>query len=444
MSGASVARRRVAVVGSGIAGLSAAWHLATEQADQVSVTLFEADGRFGGHAHTVDVTLDGQTHGVDTGFLVFNERTYPGLIGLFEQLGVPTAGSDMSFSVQSADRRLEWCGHDLNGVFAQRSNLASPRFWGMLSDILRFNRLSTGMAERGDDRALQQSVGDFLDEHRFGAMFRDAYFLPMIGSIWSCPTAQMQAFPIGTLIRFCHNHGLLQVQDRPRWFTVTGGSREYVRRVLERLPDARLNCPVRAVRRQPPGPQGGQAGVWIDTDAGSERFDAVVLAGHAPQSLALLPDASADERQVLGAIRTQPNRAVLHTDARLLPQRQRAWAAWNYEAAATSSPDQVCLHYLINRLQPLPWSRPVIVSLNPLREPDPAQVHGEFSYAHPVFDRAAVEAQRRLPSLQGAGGVWFAGAWTRYGFHEDGMISGQSAARSIARQWAGTSWREAA
>ncbi|MFO1339806.1 MAG: FAD-dependent oxidoreductase [Burkholderiaceae bacterium] len=434
--------RRVAVVGSGIAGLSAAWHLATSP-DAPRVTLFEADDRFGGHAHTVDLTLDGVRHGVDTGFLVFNERTYPGLIGLFERLGVPITASDMSFSVQAPALGLEWSGSTLASVFAQRRNLVSPRFWGMLADILRFNRVATAIAVRGDDAALGQSVGDFLVEHRFGAMFRDAYFLPMIGSIWSCPTAQMLRFPVGTLLRFCHNHGLLQVNDRPRWFTVQGGSREYVRRLLAALPDARRGCPVRAVRRRPPGAEGGQAGVWVDTDQGSERFDAVVLAGHAAQSLALLPDAGADERGVLGAIRSQPNRAVLHTDARLLPRRRRAWAAWNYEAApdrdehATDGDDaRVCLHYLINQLQPLPWQRPVIVSLNPLREPDPAQVHGEFAYDHPVFDAAAVAAQRRLPALQGRGGLWFCGAWMRYGFHEDGFVSGRAAARSVLDAWA--------
>lgn len=426
------AARRVAVIGSGISGLSAAWHLAHE-APGTAVTLFEADRRLGGHAHTVPLTLDGSTHGVDTGFLVFNERTYPGLIGWFERLGVPAAGSDMSFSVQSPAHRLEWSGSDLNGVFSQRARLLSPRFWGMLADILRFNRLATDIARRGDDRAMtQQSVGDFLAVHRFGAMFRDAYFLPMIGSIWSCPTAQMLDFPVGTLIRFCHNHGLLQVNDRPRWFTVQGGSATYVQRAAAALGDVRLGTPVKAVKRLPPGPLGGQVGVWVETATGGERFDAVVLATHAPQALSLLADAAPDEREVLGAIQTQPNRAVLHTDAALLPRARRAWAAWNYEAAPGPHPDRVCLHYLINRLQPLPWQRPVIVSLNPVREPDPAQVHGEFQYAHPVFDAAAIRAQQRLPSLQGRGGVWYCGAWTRYGFHEDGFVSGQAAARDVA------------
>lgn len=428
-------RRRVAIIGSGIAGLGAAWHL-RQQAD---VTLFEADDHFGGHAHTVDLTLDGPsgkvTHGVDTGFLVYNERTYPQLIALFAELGVATAASDMSFSVQAPAVNLEWSGSSLSTVFAQRSNLLRPRFWGMLADILRFNRLTTTLAQAGQDAALAQPIGDFLDEHRFGAMFRDGYLLPMIGCIWSCPTSQMLRFPIGTLIRFCHNHGLLQISDRPQWHTVRGGSREYVRRVVAAIADARLRCPVRSVRRQPPG--SGEAGVLVDSARGTERFDEVVMACHSDQSLRLLADATPDERRVLGAIRYQPNRAVLHTDSRLMPQRRSAWAAWNYERAAELDREQarVCLHYWLNQLQPLPWQQPVIVSLNPVREPDPALVHGEYAYDHPVFDGPAIEAQRQLGKIQGHSHLWYCGAWTRYGFHEDGLRAGLAVAEGLQTAW---------
>jgi len=431
-SSASPVRRRVAVVGSGIAGLSVAWQLA----DEADITLYEAGSHFGGHAHTVDLTLDGVTHGVDTGFLVYNERTYPQLIRLFEDLGVRTAPSDMSFSVQAPALGLEWSGSDLNTVFAQRSNLLRPRFWGMLADILRFNRLCTALAEQGEDAVLAQPIGEFLDAQRFGPRFRDGYLLPMIGCIWSCPTEQMLRFPIGTLIRFCHNHGLIQVANRPQWHTVAGGSREYVRRMLIRLPDARLNTPVKAVRRLPPGQ--GSGGVWVDAADGGERYDEVVLACHSDQSLALLADASAEERALLGAIRYQANRAVLHTDASLMPQRRLAWAAWNYERAATLDREQasVCLHYWLNRLQPLPWQQPVLVSLNPVREPRPETVHASFDYAHPVFDQAAVAAQQRLPQIQGHSHVWFCGAWTRYGFHEDGLRAGLAVADALRAAWA--------
>ena len=425
--------QRVAVIGSGISGLAAAWQLSAPGA-QARVTLFEAGAYFGGHANTVDLTLDGVTHGVDTGFLVYNERCYPQLIRLFGELGVEVAKSDMSFSVQvpEADGRagLEWSGSSFDSLFAQRRNLLRPRFWRMLADIVRFNRLCTQVAEAEGDAALAlQSTQDFLDEHRFSASFRQDYLLPMIGCIWSCPTEQMLSFPIGTLIRFCANHGLIQLANRPQWHTVRGGSRNYVRRMLERIADARLNTPVRGVQRF-------EGGVRVQLDSGSEPFDAVVFACHPDQALRLLGhEASALERQVLGAIRYQPNTAVLHTDTSVLPTRRKAWAAWNYERASTEPQEQarVCLHYMLNRLQPLPWQQPVLVSLNPARPIDEAHVHQRIDYAHPVFDLAAIEAQRHVPLLQGQQRSWFCGAWTCYGFHEDGLRSGLSAAAMIER-----------
>ena len=424
--------RRVAVVGSGIAGLATAHGLA----GQAQVTLFEAGEHFGGHTHTVDVTLNGVTHGVDTGFLVFNHRTYPRLVRLFDELQVETAPAEMSFSVQVPQDRLEWSGCDLNTVFAQRRNLVRPRFLRMLADLVRFNRLATAIAVRGSDAELAEPIAEFLDRHRFDAAFRNWYFLPMIGCIWSCPTDQMLRFPIGTMIRFCHNHGLIQVADRPQWHTVRGGARHYVDRLLQHIPDARLRTPVRGVRRLPPG---GDAGVLVATDAGTERYDEVVLACHSDQSLALLEDATPQERAVLGAIRYHPNRAVLHTDTAVLPRRRLAWAAWNYARAAERGREEaaVCLHYLINRLQPLPWQQPVIVSLNPdpAARPDPACVIGEYSYSHPVFDLAAVQAQQRLPSVQGRARTWFCGAWTRYGFHEDGLASALHVVQALHTQW---------
>ena len=416
---------RVAIVGSGISGLAAAHVLAS----QAQVSIFEAGSWFGGHTHTVDVTLPTPqgpvTHGVDTGFLVFNERTYPRLIALFEELGVETVKSDMSFSVQVAkafgDRSLEWSGSSLSTVFAQRANLGRPRFLRMLRDLLRFNRLATRTAEAGQEAEMLQPVGEFLREHRFSDEFRDWYLLPMIGCIWSCPTDQMLRFPVATLIRFCHNHGLLQVTDRPQWWTVAGGARNYVARILEQVHDKRLNTPVQRVSRD-------GAGVVVVTDRGAERFDQLVLATHPDQALALLADPSVKERQVLGAIRYQRNRAVLHTDTSVLPRNRGAWAAWNYErAAAAGNPQdaQVCLHYWLNRLQPLPWSQPVVVSLNPAREISRKCIMGEYDYEHPVFDLAAIRAQADVPMLQGQRRTWFCGAWMGYGFHEDGLKAGQ-------------------
>ena len=421
-------RVRVAIVGSGIAGLSAAHHLQ----DHAEVSLFEAGGHFGGHANTVDITLPGAhgpcTHGVDTGFLVYNERTYPGLISLFEQLGIETAHSDMSFSVQApwgGSGVLEWNGADLNTVFAQRRNLFRPRFWWLLRDILRFNRLTTELAKSYDDGALMQPLQAFLDQHGFGPTFRDTYLLPMLGCIWSCPTAQMLEFPAATMVRFCDNHGLLQVNNRPQWFTVKGGSQHYVKAVTSRVAHKHLRTPVLSVERDADG-------VSLHTASGSQRFDHVVLACHADQALQTLAAPSADEQSVLSAIRFQDNLAVLHTDTSVMPDRKLAWAAWNYQRLRdTSHGSRVCLHYWLNKLQPLPFSQDVFVSLNPLTDIDPSQVLGQFQYTHPVFDLAAIQAQRRMGPLQGQQHTWFAGAWMGYGFHEDGYKAGRAAAQSI-------------
>ena len=417
---------KIAVVGAGIAGLACAYRLAHAAAD---VTLFEAGKYFGGHSNTVDVTLDGSTFGVDTGFLVFNDRTYPNLIALFAELGVETAPSEMSFSVRlprANGRFLEWAGANLDTVFVQRANLLDPRFLGMVRDILRFNREGAALA-RGETAMPDCALGAWLDARGYSDQFRHWYLLPMAACIWSCPSDQMLAFPLATFLRFCHNHGLLQVSDRPQWRTVKGGSRNYVDKMLAAIPSRRLDAPVHSVLRGAPGPRP----VRIETAAGTEYFDHVVMACHSDQALDLLADARADERAPLAAIRYQPNRAVLHTDARCLPARRKAWSAWNYQSSAGATP-QVCVHYLLNMLQPLPCATPVIVSLNPIDAPDPACVLAEFDYAHPVFDRAAVAAQGAIAALQGAQNTWFAGAWTGYGFHEDGLKSGLAVAASLA------------
>ncbi len=425
-------RPRIAVVGSGISGLSAA-HALRGKAD---ITLFEAGAYFGGHTHTVDVTLPTPqgnlvTHGVDTGFLVFNERTYPNLIKLFADLSVDTARSDMSFSVQAPTTngaRLEWSGSSLNSVFSQRSNLVSWKFLRMLRDILRFNRVTTALANANQDSAMMQPLSEFLADQKFSSEFRDWYFLPMMGCIWSCPTQQMLQFPVSTMIRFCYNHGLIQVANRPQWWTVTGGAKHYVEKIIAGIADKRLNSPVRLIERD-------EDGVKITTDAGIERFDKVVLAAHSDESLGLLSQPSPAERRTLGAITYQPNRAVLHTDASVLPSKKLSWAAWNYERALSSDQEstQVCLHYLLNMLQPLPFAQPVVVSLNPLREIARSCIMGEYEYSHPVFDLAAVRAQADVPALQGQQNTYFCGAWTGYGFHEDGLKSGLAVAQQLSQ-----------
>jgi len=410
---------RIAVVGSGIAGLTAAWLLSQRHA----VTLFEAAGTLGGHTHTVDVELGGMRFPVDTGFLVFNDRTYPNLCALFDHLGVGTAASEMSFSVRVDEDRLEWAGSSLATVFAQKRNLVKPEFWRMLQEILRFNRESTAAVECGMDEG--ETLGRFLDRGGYGRAFREWYLLPMSAAIWSCPTGSMLGFPAATFLRFCHNHGLLQVNGRPKWRTVVGGGREYVRRLAARIDDVRVGTPVLGVRRSADA-------VELRLANTSERFDTVVLATHSDQSAVMLEDADAAERNVLDPVRYQPNRAWLHTDETLLPRARDAWSAWNYlTGPARVDGRPVSVSYLINKLQPLPVGTPVIVTLNPVHEPRADRVIRRIDYAHPVFDPAAIEAQRRLSSIQGRRRTWFCGAWTGYGFHEDGLRSGLAVANAM-------------
>lgn len=414
---------RIAVIGAGISGLAAALRLSTQH----RVTLFEAAPKLGGHTNTVDVALDGLRHPVDTGFLVYNHRTYPQLVRLFEELEVPTVASEMSFSVSLGPHRFEWCGSDLASLFAQPANAVSPRFWRMLGDVLRFNREATRLATQENRAALptlDEPLGAWLRRRGYSTAFRDAYLLPMAAAIWSCPMKTMLEFPLGSFVRFFHNHGLLQIQDRPQWFTVRGGGREYVQRIAARLDDVRTATPVRQVTRQ-------ASGALVGTADGTEVFDQVVFATHSPQTLALLSDADQDERALLSAITYQPNRAWLHTDARLMPQRRKAWAAWNYLGNGDPASPEVSVTYWLNRLQPLPFTTDVLVSLNPLSEPAPEHTIAVFDYEHPVFDRAAVAAQKRLDAIQGRRGTWFAGAWTGYGFHEDGLRSGLDVAARI-------------
>ena len=405
-------RPRIAVVGAGISGLATAWLLS----QQYRVTLFEANSYLGGHTNTVDVTLDGHTHPVDTGFLVFNERTYPNLCALFALLGIDSVETEMSFAVSLQQPDLEWAGTSLGTVFGQKRNLLRPAFWTMLAEILRFHRASA--TELADSVNGRRTLGEFLEENGYAQSFADWYLLPMAAAIWSCPPSAMLDMPLTTFLRFCDNHGLLQIFDRPQWSTVKGGGRSYVRRLAEGLDDIRLGCPVRSVRHT--GPR-----LRVEWDGGSDTFDEVVLACHSDQAFAILGnEAGAARRALLSAVRYQRNRAVLHTDPALLPRSRKLWSAWNYVGAGASALNQpVGVSYLINKLQPLPFQTPVVVTLNPPREPDPARVLAQFDYAHPVLDRRAIAAQRHIDALQGEGGIWLAGAWSGYGFHEDGLKS---------------------
>lgn len=406
--------QRIAVIGAGIAGLASAYLLARRH----EVVLYEAAATLGGHANTVEIAPQGRPFAVDTGFLVFNDWTYPNLIALFKELDVETYATDMSFGVSMDEGQFEWAGTNLDTVFAQRKRLLQPAFLGMLRDILRFNRAAHVNLAACDGRPL--SLRHLLDEGRYGAMFRDAYLVPMAAAIWSSSPADILDFPAATFLRFCINHGLLQINDRPRWRTVRGGSREYVRRIAATLPDVRLGSRLASVTRNEHGVLVRSAG-----DAPrEEQFDAVVFATHAPQTLALLQDATIEEHQVLGAVRYQANTAWLHSDLSLMPHRHKVWSAWNYLGSRHSDGSRaVCVSYWLNRLQDLPCQTDVILTLNPPQPPAAATVMGRFDYEHPVFDQPAIDAQRRLPGIQGRHRAWFAGAWTGYGFHEDGLKS---------------------
>ena len=408
---------RIAVVGSGIAGLSAAWLLSRQH----KVTLFEAEDRLGGHTHTVDLTLGGRSFPVDTGFLVFNHRTYPKLTRLFKEIGVETVASDMSFSVRLDEPDLEWAGSSLATVFGQAANLGRPAFWRMLRDILRFNRESVVDSEKIGTMAL----GVYLKRQGYGKSFVEWYLLPMAAAIWSCPTSTMLDYPLRSFVAFCRNHGLLQIFNRPQWHTVRGGGREYVKRLAAALPEIHLASPVESLRRR------GHA-LEIVSGSLSGMYDQVVLACHSDQSRDLLAQIDPQRARLLDRIPYQFNRAVLHSDARVLPRRTTLWSAWNYQSgngALDSRP--VAVHYLINRLQPLPVDTPVIVSLNPLEPVDPSLIHREFQYSHPVFKRDAAQVQSQLAASNGRDGIWLAGAWMGYGFHEDGLASALRVARRL-------------
>jgi len=413
---------RVAIIGGGIAGLGCAW-LLTRQGRQV--TLFEANDYLGGHTHTVDVTLDGVTAPVDTGFLVYNDRTYPKLIALFDELGIASVPSAMTFSMRDDAAGIEWSGTDLASLFAQPVNALRPAFWCMLRDILRFNRETTTLLR--EERVDERTLGEFLDARSYSAPFRNWYLLPMAEAIWSAPRCAILDFPLLVFLRFCHRHGLLQMTDRPQWRTVRGGARVYVERIAQCLTDVRLATPARRVRRR---------GDHVEIDsvaAPAERFDEVVLACHSDQALSLLADASHEEAALLGSVSFQSNRVILHTDTRLMPARRRAWSAWNYLATGDASATApVSVTYWINALQPLPFRTPVLVTLNPAFEPRREAVLAEFEYAHPLVKSAAVSAQRRFAHLQGARRTWYAGAWLGQGFHEDGLASAHDVARGIS------------
>lgn len=410
---------KIAIVGSGIAGLTCAYLLNRQHDIQV----FEASDWIGGHTHTVDVEVEGRSYAVDTGFIVFNDWTYPNFIRLLEQVGVAFKPTEMSFSVSDPATGVEYNGHDLNTLFAQRSNLLSPAFWGMLRDILRFNRQSQ------DDLANNRigadtTLGQYLDSNGYGRRFIEHYIVPMGSAIWSMSLADMLGFPLQFFVRFCKNHGLLSVSDRPTWQVIEGGSRSYVAPLTASFAERiRLNCPVSRVVRD-------QDGVALYSAGGSERFDKVIFACHSDQALALLDQASAAERDILGALPYANNDVVLHTDTRLLPKRKLAWASWNYRLGGPRE-QMAAVTYDMNILQGIDSDTTFCVSLNQSAAIEPSKILARFQYAHPQYSLAGTAAQARWEELLGAQHTYYCGAYWANGFHEDGVVSALRVARAF-------------
>lgn len=411
-------RKKIAVIGGGISGMSAAYYLAPGH----DVTLYEAAPRLGGHARTVIAGQRGDQP-VDTGFIVFNYATYPNLTRLFRDLDVPVAKSEMSFGVSIDDGRLEYGLNRLESIVAQRRNVVRPQYYKMIADIVRFGRRAEAAAE--DDG---KTIGDLVDELGLGAWFKQNYLLPMCGAIWSTPTDQIDQFPARSLVRFLRNHALLAGIGKHQWWTVDGGSIEYVRRLeaalVARMCRVRKGTPVAAVTRR-------AGGVTIrDAGGQADMFDDVILACHSDQALALLGgDARPDEAATLGAMRYQTNRAVLHCDPAQMPRRRGCWASWIYRAQEGS----IGVTYWMNRLQNIPEDDPMFVTLNPVTEIPQHMIYDSVEFAHPIFDRAAIAAQGRLQAMQGQNRTWFAGAYCRNGFHEDGIASAMRVVRGINR-----------
>ena len=420
-------RQQIAVIGSGISGLSAAW-LLEPFAD---LTVYEQDDRIGGHSHTVDAaTSSGHTR-VDMGFIVYNQQTYPNLTALFQHLDVATQTTDMSLAVSLDDGKLEYGGGRLAQLFAQKRNLARPRFWSMMRDLVRFYRSAAADIEELAENGM--TLGAYLDANRYGRAFREDHLLPMAAAIWSMPTADVLEYPAHAFIRFHDNHGLLKLANRPLWRTVSGGSRSYVDKLTQSFAD-RIHKSAR-VTRVAAHPEG----VEVQDNAGNQIiYDQVVIAAHADQALAMLADPTPDERRLLGAFRYTQNRAFLHRDDRLMPKRRRAWSSWNYLGTRAGTTRELTVTYWMNALQGLPQDQPLFVTLNPHQPIDASQIMREETFEHPVINTAATEAQRQLWSLQGKRGLWFCGAYFGAGFHEDGLQSGLAVAEAISghkRPW---------
>jgi predicted NAD/FAD-binding protein len=402
---------RIAIVGSGISGLTSAWLLNRKH----DITVFEAESWVGGHTHTVNVSVNGKTHAIDTGFIVFNDWTYPNFIRLLGKLGVAFKPTEMSFSVSDPDSHTEYNGNNLNSLFAQRSNLLSPSFWGMLRDIMRFNKeaLNDLQSQR---IAADTTLGAYLKSGGYGRRFTEHYIVPMGAAIWSMSLADMLAFPLQFFVRFFKNHGLLSVSNRPQWRVIEGGSSSYIAPLTASFKHRiRVDCPVYQVERD-------NDGVTIHSSAGSERFDKVIFACHSDQALAMLAKPSVAEQEILGALPYADNDVVLHTDTSLLPQRELAWASWNYRLGGGGD-QSAAVTYAMNILQGIDSDTTFCVSLNQTPSIDPSKILARYCYAHPQYSLEGIAAQARWQEVHGEQHTYYCGAYWASGFHEDGVVS---------------------
>ena len=413
--------KKIAVIGSGISGISAAYYLNKLNYD---VSIFESNTYFGGHTNTHEIEINGVKSPVDTGFLVHNDRTYPNLIEFFNELEIETSPSEMSFSVMKKSDGITWAGSNLLTIFAQYKNLFNLRFYKFLREVLRFNKFSSEYLTECEGN-LDFTLEDLLKEKKYSKDFRKWYLLPMGGCIWSCPKNELLKFPAFTFLKFCLNHGLLQVFNRPKWKTVKNGCNTYVEKVLSAIEKKYLNEPVLEIKHQ-------DGKLNVKTDQRAESYDYCIISTHPPEALKMLGDCNPMTKELLFKFKFQENKAVLHLDESVLPDKKIAWSAWNFTSTKSDDgKDKVSVSYLINKLQPLPYKESVIVTLNPVTKINDDKIIKAISYQHPLFSTESIKAQEKMNNIQGSNGIYFSGAWMRYGFHEDGILSTKKAIKKL-------------
>ncbi|MDA9231027.1 NAD(P)-binding protein [Rickettsiales bacterium] len=411
--------KKVAIIGSGISGLSISWLLNKKY----DITLFEKNNYIGGHSNTAQINYKNSNIAVDTGFIVFNFRTYPNLKAFFELLNVKIEKSNMSFGIKDFDSNIEYSGNSLNSLFSQRKNIFNPRFIKMLFDINKFNKRSIKFIENNKVKS-DKTLLEFVKDLKLGTYFQNYYLFPMAGAIWSCSLDEIKDYPAKTFLQFFYNHGLLTILNQPQWYTVSGGSKEYVKKIIASFSDKiKLNCNI--IKSQ----SKNNITKLQDDKGNSYEFDEVIFACHSDQALKIIQDKNNDEKNILSAIKFNKNKAILHKSLSQMPKNKKAWASWVYLSSKKSN--KTSLSYWMNNLQNIDQDKPLFVTLNPIEKINKKDIFAEFNYQHPIFNKKAIKAQESLDKIQGKRGLWFCGAWTKYGFHEDGLNSSLKIAKKF-------------